>query len=220
MDRRGEIHLFLLNDAGTGRILPRKETAPPAPRITIRSPLDIWHIKSRDNRQQWDAPRRIWQGRAGDLASAIQHSSGRIILPNCPNFVSGVAVLATNTWAALEGARRLKVRWDLPETPDDSRRLMKSFEQALDEDSFEIGEEVLTLVYGSGDAAEVIPFFIADGGKEATRKIRFAQAMQFAMDLTQDQYIALHDGRRVTGLDYSPNNEFVIERVGGLLAGL
>ena len=89
------------------------------------------------------------------------------------------------------------------------------FEQALDEDSYEVGEEVLTLGYGSGDAAEVIPFFIADGWKEATRKIGFADAMQFAIDLTREQYIALHDGRRVTGLDYVPNNEFVIERVGG-----
>ena len=89
------------------------------------------------------------------------------------------------------------------------------FEQALEEESFEVGEEVLTLGYGSGDAAEVIPFFIADGWKEATRRIGFADAMQFAIDLTREQYIALHDGRRVTGLDYVPNNEFVIERVGG-----
>lgn len=66
----------------------------------------------------------------------IEHG-GRIILPNCPNFVSGVAVLATNTWAALEGARRLKVKWDLPATLDDSRKLMKRFEQALDDDDTE-----------------------------------------------------------------------------------
>ncbi len=38
--------------------------------------------------------------------------------------------------------------------------------------------------------------------------------MEFAVDLTRDQYEALHDGRRVTGLDYIPQNEFVIERVG------
>jgi hydroxymethylglutaryl-CoA synthase len=89
------------------------------------------------------------------------------------------------------------------------------FEQALEEHSLEAGQEVLTLGYGSGDAAEVIPFFMADGWKEATRKIRFADAMQFAVDLTFDQYKALHDGRRASGLDYVPNNEFVIERVGG-----
>lgn len=88
------------------------------------------------------------------------------------------------------------------------------FEQALDEDSLSAGEEVLTLGYGSGDAAEVIPFFMADGWREATAKIRFGEAMQLAIDLDREQYEALHDGRRVTGLDYLPRNEFVIDRVG------
>ena len=67
------------------------------------------------------------------------------------------------------------------------------FEQGLDENSFTPGEEVLTLGYGSGDAAEVIPFFMADGWREATQKIGFGDAMQFAIDLTEEQYIALHD---------------------------
>jgi hydroxymethylglutaryl-CoA synthase len=89
------------------------------------------------------------------------------------------------------------------------------FEQARDEDSLHAGEEVLTLGYGSGDAAEVIPFFMADGWREATAKIGFADAMQFAVDLSREQYESLHDGRRVQGLDYVPRNEFVIERVGG-----
>ncbi len=60
---------------------------------------------------------------------------GRILLPNCPNFVSGVAVLATNTWAALEGARKLNVEWRLPDTLDDSDELMRRFEQALDDEA-------------------------------------------------------------------------------------
>ena len=88
------------------------------------------------------------------------------------------------------------------------------FEQALEEKSLNVGEEVLTLGYGSGDAAEVIPFFMAEGWEEAVAKIGFADAMKFAVDLTQAQYEALHDGHQVTGLDYVPNNEFVIERVG------
>jgi len=89
------------------------------------------------------------------------------------------------------------------------------FEQALDENSLSAGEEVLTLGYGSGDAAEVIPFFMADGWREATAKIHFDDAMKFAVDLDREQYEDLHDGRRVTGLSYVPNNEFVIDRVGG-----
>ena len=88
------------------------------------------------------------------------------------------------------------------------------FEQALEEDSLEVGEEVLTLGYGSGDAAEVIPFFMAEGWREATKKIHFGKAMESAVDLTFEQYKALHDGRRVDGLEYQPSNEFVIDDVG------
>jgi len=89
------------------------------------------------------------------------------------------------------------------------------FEQALDESRFDTGDEVLTLGYGSGDAAEVIPFFMAEGWREATSKIGFASMMQqHAVDLTFDQYKALHEGRRARGLEYLPVNEFVIDRVG------
>ncbi|MDX1515391.1 MAG: hypothetical protein R3288_01055 [Woeseiaceae bacterium] len=88
------------------------------------------------------------------------------------------------------------------------------FEQALDEGSLDTGEEVLTLGYGSGDAAEVIPFFMAEGWRESTARIGFGEAMQHAVDLTADQYVALHDGRSVHGLEYAPSNEFVIDRVG------
>ena len=89
------------------------------------------------------------------------------------------------------------------------------FEQALDEGSLSTGEEVLTLGYGSGDAAEVIPFFMAEGWQDAVAAIGFADAMRLTVDLTREQYIALHDGRRVEGLEYVPSNEFVIDRVGG-----
>ena len=88
------------------------------------------------------------------------------------------------------------------------------FEHALEEDSFEVGEEVLTLGYGSGDAAEVIPFFIAEGWREATKKMRFSEALQPVIDVDYEQYQALHEGRLVEGLGYEPNNEFVIDSVG------
>jgi hydroxymethylglutaryl-CoA synthase len=88
------------------------------------------------------------------------------------------------------------------------------FEQALAEDSLQVGEEVLTLGYGSGDAAEVIPFFMAEGWREATRRMRFSEALDNVVDIDFEQYRALHDGRRVTGLSYEPNNEFVIADVG------
>jgi len=88
------------------------------------------------------------------------------------------------------------------------------FEQALDEGRDLQGEELLTLGYGSGDAAEVIPFFATAEWRDAAASIRFADAMELAVDLNQEQYEALHDGRRVTGLSYIPQSEFVIDKVG------
>jgi isoquinoline 1-oxidoreductase beta subunit len=66
---------------------------------------------------------------------------GRIILPNCPNFVSGVAVLATNSWAALEGARKLEVEWQMPEERDDIDALMQAFERSLDGESLVVRQD-------------------------------------------------------------------------------
>ena len=59
---------------------------------------------------------------------------GRIALPNSPNFVSGIAVLAESTWAAMKGARRLKVEWEQPDPLPDSSVLMTDFESALEKE--------------------------------------------------------------------------------------
>ena len=88
------------------------------------------------------------------------------------------------------------------------------FEQAADEHRDMAGKEILTFGYGSGDAAEVIPLFVADEWRAATAKIHFADSMKFAVDLNEKQYAGLHDGRRVTDLDYLPKDEFVIEKIG------
>ena len=88
------------------------------------------------------------------------------------------------------------------------------FEQALSADSLTSGEEVLTLGYGSGDAAEVIPFFMAENWRKAAEKINFAAAMKPTIDLNYKQYEMLHDGRRVQDLNYVAHNEFIIDRVG------
>lgn len=88
------------------------------------------------------------------------------------------------------------------------------FEQAADEGRDLAGKEMLTLGYGSGDAAEVIPLVVSSDWREATSKIRFAQSMEFAVDLNARQYENLHDGRRVADLDYLPKDEFIIEKVG------
>ena len=92
--------------------------------------------------------------------------------------------------------------------------LAAGFEEALRDDLPLAGDELLTMGYGSGDAAEVIPFFVADGWQEAASRIRFSDAMQTTVDLDRDQYEALHDGRRADSLNYVPANEFVIDSVG------
>ncbi len=88
------------------------------------------------------------------------------------------------------------------------------FEQALDEGRELVGEELLTFGYGSGDAAEVIPLIVTEEWRDATAKIHFADSMESAVDLSENQYAALHDGKRVTDLQYLPKDEFVIDKVG------
>ncbi len=90
----------------------------------------------------------------------IDHG-GRITLPNCPNFVSGVAVLATSTWAALKGARKLEVEWQLPDSHDDTDELFQRFEQALDDDAEQVrrdGEPEFTDAGHSLDAIYQVPY--------------------------------------------------------------
>ena len=55
---------------------------------------------------------------------------------------------------------------------------------------------------------------MAEGWREATRKMRFSEALEAAVDIDFEQYKALHDGRRANGLGYEPANEFVIADVG------
>lgn len=88
-------------------------------------------------------------------------SGGRIILPNCPNFVSGVAVLATNTWAALKGARKLQVDWELPDSRDNTDELFQRFEQALDDEAEHVrrdGEPEFTDAEHSIDTVYQVPY--------------------------------------------------------------
>ena len=92
--------------------------------------------------------------------------------------------------------------------------MASGFEEALRDDIDLTGQEILTLGYGSGDAAEVIPMYVAPGWREATRKMRFTEALEQPIDITRDQYEALHDGRRALGLPASNGGEFFIADVG------
>jgi hydroxymethylglutaryl-CoA synthase len=87
-------------------------------------------------------------------------------------------------------------------------------EQALIENIDLTGTEILTLGYGSGDAAEVIPFKVCKGWKDAAKNIQFSKAMSFTIDINKEQYIDLHNGKSLERLNYELKNEFIIERVG------
>ncbi|HET9959646.1 MAG TPA: hypothetical protein VFQ61_34375 [Polyangiaceae bacterium] len=68
--------------------------------------------------------------------------------------------------------------------------------------------------YGSGDAAEAIPISPVHGFEHAASRMHIRQALERAVDLTQEQYESLHDHRELAGVDYAPQDEFVISRVG------
>jgi isoquinoline 1-oxidoreductase beta subunit len=92
-----------------------------------RSPVSDGQVVSVDDRQA----RAVPGVRAVHLLSNERHG-GRVILPNSPNFVSGVAVLADHTWAALQGAAALEVEWRNPPALEDSDALQQRFHAALD----------------------------------------------------------------------------------------
>jgi len=78
------------------------------------------------------------------------------------------------------------------------------------------GKEILLVGYGSGDAADAIPMRVVPEWEKAVSKIAFDAALEPSIDLSQDQYLALH-GHGLAApseLNYSPKAEFVIDRVG------
>lgn len=76
------------------------------------------------------------------------------------------------------------------------------------------GASLVMVGYGSGDAAEAIPMVAVPGWERAAARIDFGRALSGAVDLTQEQYEALHDGSPVPGLELTPRNQFAIQRVG------
>ena len=72
---------------------------------------------------------------------------------------------------------------------------------------------ILTLGYGSGDAAEAIPMRVVPGWEEAARRIGFQAALGAPVDLDETAYHALHDG--TPNSSGSPEDGvFYIERIG------
>jgi isoquinoline 1-oxidoreductase beta subunit len=94
--------------------------------VVKRSPYSDGQPSSYD-----DSEARRVDGVVGFEVLRNDEHGGRIALPNSPNFVSGVAVLATNTWSAMEAARRLIVEWEIPDELSDTADLANAFEKAI-----------------------------------------------------------------------------------------
>ncbi len=92
-----------------------------------RSPVSDGQVASWSDEEALKVP-----GVRAVHALSNERHGGRIIQPNSPNFVSGVAVLADNTWAAIQGARALQIDWRNPSQLDDTEALYKAFAAGLD----------------------------------------------------------------------------------------
>ena len=75
------------------------------------------------------------------------------------------------------------------------------------------GQDMLALGYGSGDAAEAIPFHAVPGWSAAAGQIGFTAALQPAVNITEGEYRALHATGAGPAQLIGPD-EFVIDRVG------
>ncbi|MFU8815058.1 MAG: hypothetical protein ACNA7W_06915 [Pseudomonadales bacterium] len=73
---------------------------------------------------------------------------------------------------------------------------------------------ILTVGYGSGDAAEAIPMVVMPGWATAARQIRFADALANPVDLDEAGYAAMHDGVGFDHLLPHLPGVFYIESIG------
>jgi hydroxymethylglutaryl-CoA synthase len=87
-------------------------------------------------------------------------------------------------------------------------------EQAAHRNVELLGSSLVAVGYGSGDAAESLPIAVTPGWRQAALRIGFEKSLAGAVDLSREQYEALHDGEEVRGLAYEPRDEFRISRVG------
>jgi hydroxymethylglutaryl-CoA synthase len=77
------------------------------------------------------------------------------------------------------------------------------------------GSRILTLGYGSGDAAEAIPMQVMPGWREAALRIGFRDALLDPVDLDESTYQRLHDGTAEDRDSDQVAGVFYIERIGG-----
>ena len=76
------------------------------------------------------------------------------------------------------------------------------------------GERILTIGYGSGDAAEVIPMVLVPGWQEAASKIAFQASLDSPVDLNEADYHSLHAGNAPEAASGEQTGVFYIDYVG------
>ena len=86
-------------------------------------------------------------------------------------------------------------------------------ESALADNAQFTGKRILTIGYGSGDAAEIIPMQFVDGWQTAASKIAFNESLADGADIAESDYIAMHDAAEDSLLTKQPG-VFHIERTG------
>ena len=70
--------------------------------------------------------------------------------------------------------------------------------------------------YGSGDAAETIPIRLVNGWEKAAKRINLRGAMADVINLTHEQYLALRSNGTTALPEFTPRDEFIVDRVGSL----
>ena len=88
---------------------------------------------------------------------------GRLIGPNSPNFVNGIAVVAKSTWAALKAAKQLKVEWDnTGARKENSDQIIERFHAQLGNTSVERNDgsikEAMSRAASKFEALYEVPF--------------------------------------------------------------
>jgi hydroxymethylglutaryl-CoA synthase len=91
--------------------------------------------------------------------------------------------------------------------------IASGLEQAYAE-GLELQQDMLAIGYGSGDASEVLPMRVVPGWQAAAARIGFRQALDCPINITQEQYVSLHDHGVWAGPVREPYDEFIIDRVG------
>jgi isoquinoline 1-oxidoreductase beta subunit len=105
--------------------------------FVVRAPRYGARLRSFDA----DAARRV-AGVVEVAALDPERSGGRLLAPNCPNFVPGVAVMARDYWTAHQAAGHLKIEWDFSgASRENSAELLEAFRVAAAEPDVAVRED-------------------------------------------------------------------------------